>query len=161
MKRLITGAWFIAWFIPLFAIQAFAGEYSALARVTVYWPGEGSGANAAWNGALLREGHCAVDPKKVPYGSKVVFHDAESGRRQRTGRCQSQSGPLVRAKRNGTQRDRDRSFFPYKREGSYLGKCESTFHGGESSPTRYSGRVLKFVPKTNSPKTSRKRSKSR
>ena len=77
MKRLITGAWLIAWFISLFAFQAFAGEYSALARVTVYWPGEGSGANAAWNGALLREGHCAVDPKKVPYGSKVVFHDVE------------------------------------------------------------------------------------
>jgi hypothetical protein len=61
----------------VFACQAFAGEHSALARVTVYWPGEGSGANAAWNGARLNEGHCAVDPKKIPYGSKVVFHDAE------------------------------------------------------------------------------------
>jgi 3D (Asp-Asp-Asp) domain-containing protein len=29
------------------------------------------------NGARLREGHCAVDPKKIPYGSKVVFADAE------------------------------------------------------------------------------------
>jgi hypothetical protein len=55
----------------------FAGEHSALARVTVYWHGEGSGANAAWNGARLSEGHCAVNPKKIPYGSKVVFHDAE------------------------------------------------------------------------------------
>ena len=73
MKRLITAAWFIS----LFAFQAFAGEYSALARVTVYWPGEGSGANAAWNGARLSEGHCAVDPKKVPYGSKVIFREAE------------------------------------------------------------------------------------
>ena len=45
--------------------------------MTVYWPGEGSGANAAWNGARLNEGHCAVDPKKIPYGSKIVFHDAE------------------------------------------------------------------------------------
>ena len=28
-------------------------------------------------GVQLREGHCAVDPKKIPYGSKVVFYDAE------------------------------------------------------------------------------------
>lgn len=73
MKRLITAVWFIS----LLAFEAFAGEYSALARVTVYWPGEGSGANAAWNGARLNEGHCAVNPKKIPYGSKVAFHDAE------------------------------------------------------------------------------------
>jgi 3D (Asp-Asp-Asp) domain-containing protein len=55
----------------------FAGEHSAFARVTVYWHSEGSGANAAWNGARLRDGHCAVDPKKIPYGSQVVFHDAD------------------------------------------------------------------------------------
>jgi 3D (Asp-Asp-Asp) domain-containing protein len=61
----------------LFPCQAFADEHPALARVTVYWHGKGSGANAAWNGARLREGHGAVDPKKIPYGSKVVFHDAE------------------------------------------------------------------------------------
>jgi hypothetical protein len=73
MKRLIAAVWFIS----LFACQAFAGEHSALARVTVYWPGEGSGANAAWNGARLNEGHCAVNPKKIPYGSKVAFHEAE------------------------------------------------------------------------------------
>jgi len=73
MKRLITAVVLIS----LFACQAFACEHSALARVTVYWPGDRSGANAAWNGARLSEGHCAVDPKKIPYGSKVVFHDAE------------------------------------------------------------------------------------
>jgi 3D (Asp-Asp-Asp) domain-containing protein len=55
----------------------FAGEHSAFARVTVYWHSEGSGANAAWNGTRLRDGHCAVDPKKIPFGSQVVFHDAE------------------------------------------------------------------------------------
>ena len=73
MKRLITAVALIS----LFACQAFAGEHSALACVTVYWHGEGSGANAAWNGTRLSEGHCAVNPKKIPYGSKVVFHDAE------------------------------------------------------------------------------------
>ena len=61
----------------VFAWQSFADEHSALARVTVYWHGEGSGAHAYWNGARLREGDCAVDPKKIPYGSKVVFRDAE------------------------------------------------------------------------------------
>jgi 3D (Asp-Asp-Asp) domain-containing protein len=61
----------------LLVSSMFAGEHSALARVTVYWHSEGSGANAAWNGARLRDGHCAVDPRKIPYGSQVVFHDAE------------------------------------------------------------------------------------
>ena len=73
MKRLIAAVG-LMW---LLVCQAFAGEHSALARVTVYWPGEGSGANAAWNGARLNEGHCAVNPRKIPYGSKVAFHDAE------------------------------------------------------------------------------------
>src|SRR5262249_38708633 len=40
------------------------------------WHNESSGANAAGTGARLRDGHCAVDPKKIPYGSKVVFPDA-------------------------------------------------------------------------------------
>ena len=62
----------------LLACQSFGAEHSVLARVTVYWHREGSSDNhAAWNGTPLREGHCAVDPKKIPYGSKVVFPDAE------------------------------------------------------------------------------------
>ena len=73
MKGLLTAVGLI-W---IFACQAFGGEHSALARVTVYWHGEGSGANAAWDGARLSEGDCAVNPKKIPYGSKVVFHDAD------------------------------------------------------------------------------------
>ena len=61
----------------LFVSPVFAGEHSAFARVTVYWKSEGSGANAAWNGTRLHDGHCAVDPKKIPYGSHVLFHDAD------------------------------------------------------------------------------------
>src|SRR5256886_7426435 len=60
--------------LPL-VCQAFAGEHSVLARITVYWHGEGSGEHASWNGTRLRDGHCAVDPSKIPYGSKVVFPD--------------------------------------------------------------------------------------
>ena len=55
----------------------FAREHSEFARVTVYWRSEGSGSSAAWNGTRLHEGHCAVDPNKIPYGSHVVFHDAD------------------------------------------------------------------------------------
>ena len=32
-------------------------------------------ANIASTGRRLRAGHCAVDPKRIPYGSKVVFPD--------------------------------------------------------------------------------------
>src|SRR6266508_307160 len=73
MKRLITTAELVL----SFACQLFASDHTALARVTVYWPGEGSGKSAAWNGARLGEDHCAVDPKKIPYGSKVTFGDSE------------------------------------------------------------------------------------
>jgi 3D (Asp-Asp-Asp) domain-containing protein len=72
MKSLIAAVAFAS----LLACQAFADERLALARVTVYWHGEGSGEHASWNGARLREGNCAVDPKKIPYDSKVVFPDA-------------------------------------------------------------------------------------
>jgi hypothetical protein len=73
MKRLIT----IAGLVLSFASQPFASERTALARVTVYWPGEGSGKSAAWNGARLREDHCAVDPTRIPFGSKVIFDGGE------------------------------------------------------------------------------------
>ena len=72
MKGLITAVALVL----LFACYAFAGEHSAFARITVYWHREGSGEHASWNGARLRGGHCAVDPKKIPYASKVVFPDA-------------------------------------------------------------------------------------
>jgi len=73
MKELIKAVVLVL----LFVCQAFAGEHSVLARVTVYWRGEGSGEHASSSGARLREGHCAVDPKRIPYGSRVVFCDAE------------------------------------------------------------------------------------
>ena len=73
MKRLVTTAGLVL----IFAYQLFASDLTALARVTIYWQREGSGKSAAWNGAPLREGNCAVDPKKIPYGSKVIFDDGE------------------------------------------------------------------------------------
>ncbi len=63
-------------FLFLSAASLFAREESILARITVYWPGEGQ-IRACSNGARLRNGHCAVDPKRIPYGSHLIFPDAE------------------------------------------------------------------------------------
>jgi 3D (Asp-Asp-Asp) domain-containing protein len=61
-------------FLLSLASAVFAREESILARVTGYWASEGS--KFASTGRRLRTGHCAVDPKRIPYGSKVVFPDA-------------------------------------------------------------------------------------
>jgi 3D (Asp-Asp-Asp) domain-containing protein len=61
-------------FAFLVARPVFGTESSLLARITVYWPGEGQ-LRACSNGARLRDGHCAVDPKRIPYGSRVQFPD--------------------------------------------------------------------------------------
>ena len=54
----------------------FARQQTVLARVTVYWASSNAQEQrAAYNGARLHPGHCAVDPDKIPYGSKVVFDD--------------------------------------------------------------------------------------
>ena len=61
--------------LMLFVYGAAAGEQAMLARVTVYWHSPGSKERIAASGRLLRDGHCAVDPKKIPYGSKIVLPD--------------------------------------------------------------------------------------
>jgi 3D (Asp-Asp-Asp) domain-containing protein len=60
-------------FLLSLASVTFASEEAILARVTSYWAGEGS--NYASTGQRLRAGHCAVDPERIPYGSKIVFAD--------------------------------------------------------------------------------------
>ena len=54
------------------APAAWAAERPMLARLTVYWRAEGQ-RKARWNNTSLRNGHCAVDPHKIPYGSKVLI----------------------------------------------------------------------------------------
>ena len=73
MKLFYAFAFFLVLVWP-----ALAREEVALARITGYRAhGKGgSGACAASTGARLHIGHCAVDPKRIPYGSKVVFPDA-------------------------------------------------------------------------------------
>jgi hypothetical protein len=51
-----------------------AAARSRLARVTFYWPEEGdlhTKRRLSSTGVRLRDGHCAVDPKIIPYGSVV------------------------------------------------------------------------------------------
>ena len=54
---------------------------SVLARVTVYWASGGRGSDRytrrhkCATGLRLKTGHCAVDPKKIPYGSHVILPD--------------------------------------------------------------------------------------
>lgn len=59
----------------LFVHGALAREQAMLARVTVYWHSSNSKERIAAAGPLLHDGHCAVDPKKIPYGSKIVLPD--------------------------------------------------------------------------------------
>lgn len=62
----------------------FARSDSLLARVTVYWASGGSGSDhntrhhRCATGARLRTGHCAVDPRRIPYGSRVVLPNGEA-----------------------------------------------------------------------------------
>jgi 3D (Asp-Asp-Asp) domain-containing protein len=64
--------------------NSFARDNSLLARVTVYWARGGRGADRytsqhkSATGLRLQQGHCAVDPKKIPYGSRVVLPDGSA-----------------------------------------------------------------------------------
>jgi hypothetical protein len=63
-------------FLLSLAFSAFAREQAVLARVTGYWAcGDGASGKYASTGRRLRPGDCAVDPKRIPYGSQVVFPD--------------------------------------------------------------------------------------
>jgi 3D (Asp-Asp-Asp) domain-containing protein len=69
----IMKSFYTVMFLLSLASAAFAGQESILARVTCYWSGEGP--KYASTGRRLRAGHCAVDPRRIPYGSRVVFPD--------------------------------------------------------------------------------------
>jgi 3D (Asp-Asp-Asp) domain-containing protein len=77
MKRFLIAVGLVLLFTP----AVFGGEQSILARVTVYWASGGGGSDR-WTrrhicstGAHLQPGHCAVDPRRIPYGSKVTLPD--------------------------------------------------------------------------------------
>jgi hypothetical protein len=72
MKRLLI----VLMGVSIAGPSLFGREQTVLARITVYWPVSGEKQCAASNGTSLHDGHCAVDPKKIPFGSKVIFPDA-------------------------------------------------------------------------------------
>jgi 3D (Asp-Asp-Asp) domain-containing protein len=78
LKRFLTASVLVL----LLAPSGFAREQSLLARVTVYWASGGRGSDR-WTrrhvcatGVRLAAGHCAVDPRRIPYGSTVILPDA-------------------------------------------------------------------------------------
>ena len=78
MKKVLT----VFLFLVLLAPASQAREQSLLARVTVYWASGGRGSDR-WTrrhicstGTRLQAGHCAVDPRRIPYGSRVTLPDA-------------------------------------------------------------------------------------
>jgi hypothetical protein len=93
-------------FALLFTPAAFAREQTVLARVTVYWAsGNAKEQQAAYNGARLRPGHCAVDPDKIPYGSKVVFADGAECKAIDTGPAVVSRKAARLSGRNASQRE--------------------------------------------------------
>ena len=79
MKRFLLVLGLAVLFSPA---ATYAREQSMLARITVYWASGGGGSDY-WTrrhicatGARLRAGHCAVDPRRIPYGSTVTLPDA-------------------------------------------------------------------------------------
>src|ERR1044072_8299031 len=100
-----------------------AAEQSILARVTVYWASGGGGSDywtrrhVGASGARLRAGHCAVDPRRIPYGSKVTLPDGtllavDTGSAVRSRKAARRLGRTA-VERNAIVIDR---FFETKRE---------------------------------------------
>src|SRR2546423_6879866 len=90
--------------------SGFARDNSLLARVTVYWARGGHGADRyshqhkSATGTRLHVGHCAVDPKRIPYGSRVVLPDGTSLSAVDTGSAVRNRKAARRAGRTGNER---------------------------------------------------------
>lgn len=83
---------------------------AVLARVTVYWASGGKGSDRysrrhqTATGCRLQTGHCAVDPRHVPYGSQVILSDGtklaavDTGSAVRTRKAARQAGRTAEEK---------------------------------------------------------------
>jgi 3D (Asp-Asp-Asp) domain-containing protein len=116
-------------FLLSLASAAFAREEAVLARVTGYWTsGDGASGKYASTGRRLRIGHCAVDPKRIPYGRKVLFPDGpctavDTGPAVISGKAARCSGRTAN-QRNAIVVDR---FFETKREADAWSNTHSGF----------------------------------
>jgi 3D (Asp-Asp-Asp) domain-containing protein len=143
---------------------AFAREQSMLARVTVYWASGGGGSDQ-WTrrhicatGARLRAGHCAVDPRRIPYGSKVTLPDAtllavDTGSAVRSRKAARRSGrtPL---ERNALVVDR---FFETKQQALGWARRNPTFMLVRVSPPGFRTSQIPGSPKLTQPLASNSR----
>lgn len=106
------------------AFGAYARDNSLLARVTVYWARGGHGSDRytrqhkSATGQRLKQGHCAVDPRRIPYGSRVVLPDGtalsavDTGSAVRNRKAARKSGRTIN-ERNAIVIDK---FFETKRQ---------------------------------------------
>jgi 3D (Asp-Asp-Asp) domain-containing protein len=68
----------------VFAKNVVTKPDSLLARITVYWASGGAGSDSdtrnhrCATGARLRNGHCAVDPRRIPFGSRILLPTGET-----------------------------------------------------------------------------------
>ena len=77
-----VGLWFLLMLMLVDrapAAPAHRANGTRVARITVYAPDEPRGdywtrRRKAAIGVRLRDGHCAVDPRLIPYGSTVIIH---------------------------------------------------------------------------------------
>jgi 3D (Asp-Asp-Asp) domain-containing protein len=110
---------------------AFAGDDdSFLARVTVYWASGASGSTGRCvTGEKLRDGHCAVDPRHIPYGSRVVLPNGETLSAVDTGPAVKNRKAARLAGRTASERNAlviDR-FFETKRQALAWAGCHPLF----------------------------------
>jgi 3D (Asp-Asp-Asp) domain-containing protein len=125
---------------PVPSLQSF------LARVTVYWASGGRGSDSytrkhkSATGVRLRVGHCAVDPRRIPYGSKVIFPDGvftavDTGLALKNRKAARRSGRTA-AERNAIVVDR---FFETKRQALSWANAHPEFITVRVIPPNYSG----------------------
>src|SRR5438067_1489387 len=120
MKRLVP----LLLLSTICAAHGYYRDNSLLARVTVYWAGGGRGSDRytrlhkSATGQRLQQGHCAVDPRKIPFGSKVMLpdgstlHAVDTGTAVRNRKAARKSGRTV-TERNAIVIDK---FFENKRQ---------------------------------------------
>jgi 3D (Asp-Asp-Asp) domain-containing protein len=150
MKRVIAAIGLALLFVPPVLargrITRKESEQSALARVTVYWASGGRGSDRytrrhkSATGVRLQEGHCAVDPRRIPYGSKVVFPDGvftavDTGGAVISRKAARRSGRTA-LERNALVVDR---FFETKRQALFWANAHPEFITVQVIPPNYHG----------------------
>jgi 3D (Asp-Asp-Asp) domain-containing protein len=107
MKRLV----FLLLLSTICAAHGYYRDNSLLARVTVYWAGGGRGSDRytrlhkSATGQRLQQGHCAVDPRRIPFGSKVVLPDGTTLHAVDTGTAVRNRKAARKAGRTQTERN--------------------------------------------------------